>query len=188
VPETAANAIARGGVAHVFAYDNSGARLICFQGIANDKGVCRLFATTNEVANLERRDDALCPRQHGVSWLRRKFGATLTATSRENGATSTRAHTRAEAVRLCATAIVGLEGALGHGQTPSLHRKALGWRYPRQRLKLGEKAPLVKLACYPQIRLADIHRLDYRLVSVIHNVFGPFAATMSRRTSGQPTL
>jgi len=46
--------------------------------------------------------------------LGRKFGAALAATSRQDRATGARTHTKAEAVDLCTTVVVRLEGALAH--------------------------------------------------------------------------
>jgi hypothetical protein len=46
--------------------------------------------------------------------LRGEFGAALTATVRQDGATGTRTHAQAEAVHLGATTVVRLEGSLAH--------------------------------------------------------------------------
>ncbi len=46
--------------------------------------------------------------------LRGQFGATLTATSSQNGTTSAGTHTEAETVNLRAAAVVRLESSLAH--------------------------------------------------------------------------
>jgi hypothetical protein len=55
-------------------------------------------------------------RQHAVAsgGSGRELGAALAAAGGKDGAAGTRAHTKAEAVRLGAATVVRLEGALAH--------------------------------------------------------------------------
>jgi hypothetical protein len=58
-------------------------------------------------------------RQHDETrWLRREFGAALGAATGEDGAARAGTHPEPETMRLCTTAVIGLEGAL-HGLAPA---------------------------------------------------------------------
>jgi hypothetical protein len=58
--------------------------------------------------------------------LSREFGAALAATVREDRATGTRAHAKAEAVHLGTTTVVGLEGSLAHLSLSSVRLRFTG--------------------------------------------------------------
>src|SRR5690606_27963967 len=78
------------------------------------------------------------PGQHGdKKKLRRKLGAALGTTVREDGAAGAGTHAKTEAVNLRAATVVGLERSLAHGVSPSGSRCAArgagrhGWKLPR---------------------------------------------------------
>jgi hypothetical protein len=126
VTDAPTNTIACGGVANILTDHDGSSRFLRRQGVTDHQRVGRLISATNKLANLARCDNTLRPWQHGVPLLGRELGATLAAASSENGAASACAHAGTKTVRLGAAAIVGLECALGHGQTPSLHVKGYG--------------------------------------------------------------
>ena len=68
-------------------------------------------------AEVVRRPQACGCRQHGTD-SGRQFVAALAAASGQNGAAGASPHPGAEAMGAAATAVAGLESALGHGIAP----------------------------------------------------------------------
>jgi hypothetical protein len=85
----------------------------------------RAPARTTDANSVERRirfADGNTGRRGGADDSGRQLATTLAATGRHDRATRAGTHAQPESVRLGATAVVRLEGALAHGRTPSLSR------------------------------------------------------------------
>jgi hypothetical protein len=111
--------VAGHGCSHLLAHDETEPRRAVFGGGDDVRHRVHCGATGTPADDgfvLRPAGDAIPARQHFVrsAGSGRKLGATLGATRREDSATGTRAHAGTEPVLLGATAVVGLESALGH--------------------------------------------------------------------------
>ncbi len=79
-----------------------------------------------------------------------EFGAALAAAAGDDRAARAGAHPLAEAVRLGATTVVGLEGALAHGQSPSGWAGTLGARCGGRQVTSGSQTASAALVCRSQ--------------------------------------